>query len=79
VTLGGAETEGGAVTTGGAETGNGGGSGGGGGPTSAAGAVSKVRAPAAVPGSDVALLASGMMVAPARAAARVLRSAVVSR
>jgi transketolase len=40
--------------------------------------VGQVRAPAAVPGSDVALLVSGMMVAPALAAARVLRSAGIA-
>ena len=38
----------------------------------------QVRAPEAVPGSDVALLVSGMMVAPALAAARVLRSAGIA-
>ena len=40
--------------------------------------VGQVQAPAAVPGSDVALLVSGMMVAPALAAARVLRSAGIA-
>ena len=38
----------------------------------------QLRAPVAVPGSDVALLVSGMMVAPALAAARVLRSAGIA-
>ena len=38
----------------------------------------QVRAPEAIPGSDVVLLVSGMMVAPALAAARVLRSAGIA-
>ena len=85
VTRGGAETEGGAVTRGGGVT-SGGGVTRGGAETAGRGGmgvwapstwdvVGQVRAPAAVPGSDVALLVSGMMVAPALAAARVLRSA----
>jgi hypothetical protein len=77
VTGGGAETEGRGGTGGGAETGGRGGTGGG--TRSAGSAEGQVRAPEAVPGSDVALLVSGMMVAPAVAAARVLRSAVTSR
>jgi transketolase C-terminal domain/subunit len=88
VTRGGAETAGGAVTKGGAVTSGGGVTGGGaetagrGGmgvwPPSTWDVVGQVRAPAAVPGSDVALLVSGMMVAPALAAARVLRSAGIA-
>jgi transketolase C-terminal domain/subunit len=88
VTRGGAETAGGAVTKGGAVTSGGGVTGGGaetagrGGmgvwPPSTWDVVDQVRAPAAVPGSDVALLVSGMMVAPALAAARVLRSAGIA-
>ncbi len=85
---GGAETAGGAVTKGGAVT-SGGGVTGGGAETAGRGGmgvwapstwdvVGQVRAPAAVPGSDVALLVSGMMVAPALAAARVLRSAGIA-
>jgi transketolase C-terminal domain/subunit len=87
-TKGGAETAGGAVTKGGAVTSGGGVTGGGaetagrGGmgvwPPSTWDVVGQVRAPAAVPGSDVALLVSGMMVAPALAAARVLRSAGIA-
>jgi transketolase C-terminal domain/subunit len=79
VTSGGAQTTGGAVTTGGGMTSGGaetaGRGGTGGGTRSVADVEGQVRAPAAVPGSDVALLVSGMMVAPALAAARVLRSA----
>jgi transketolase C-terminal domain/subunit len=81
-TAGGAVSEGGAVTTGGgatrggAETSGRGGTGGG--TRSVAGVEGQARAPAAVPGSDVALLVSGMMVAPALAAARVLRSAGIA-
>ena len=85
---GGAETAGGAVSEGGAVT-RGGGVTGGGAETAGRGGmgvwapstwdvVGQVRAPAAVPGSDVALLVSGMMVAPALAAARVLRSAGIA-
>ncbi len=85
---GGAETAGGAVSEGGAVT-SGGGVTGGGAETAGRGGmgvwapstwdvVGQVRAPAAVPGSDVALLVSGMMVAPALAAARVLRSAGIA-
>ena len=85
---GGAETAGGAVTKGGAVS-SGGGVTGGGAETAGRGGmgvwapstwdvVGQVRAPAAVPGSDVALLVSGMMVAPALAAARVLRSAGIA-
>ncbi len=85
---GGAETAGGAVTKGGAVT-SGGGVTGGGAETAGRGGmgvwapstwdvVGQVRAPTAVPGSDVALLVSGMMVAPALAAARVLRSAGIA-
>jgi transketolase C-terminal domain/subunit len=85
---GGAETAGGAVSEGGAVT-SGGGVTGGGAETSGRGGmgvwapstwdvVGQVRAPAAVPGSDVALLVSGMVVAPALAAARVLRSAGIA-
>ena len=87
-TKGGAETAGGAVTKGGAVS-SGGGVTGGGAETAGRGGmgvwapstwdvVGQVRAPAAVPGSDVALLVSGMMVAPALAAARVLRSAGIA-
>jgi transketolase C-terminal domain/subunit len=85
---GGAETAGGAVSEGGAVT-SGGGVTRGGAETAGRGGmgvwapstwdvVGQVRAPAAVPGSDVALLVSGMMVAPALAAARVLRSAGIA-
>jgi hypothetical protein len=87
VSEGGAETEGGAVTRGGGVTSGGGVTGGGaetagrggtgGGPTSVAAAVGQARAPEA-PGSDVALLVSGMVVAPALAAARILRSAGIA-
>ena len=75
VTTGGGVISGG-VTRGGAETGGRGGTGGG--TRSVASAEDQVRAPEAVPGSDVALLVSGMMVAPALAAARVLRSAGIA-
>ena len=81
-TRGGAQTEGGAVTTGGggtrggAETSGRGGTGGG--TRSVADVEGQVRAPEAIPGSDVVLLVSGMMVAPALAAARVLRSAGIA-
>ena len=94
VTRGGAQTEGGAesagaaVNEGGAVTGGGGATRGGaetagrGGmgvwPGSTGDARGQLRAPEAVPGSDVALLVSGMMVAPALAAARVLRSAGIA-
>jgi transketolase len=47
-------------------------------PASTGDARGQLRAPEAVPGSDVALLVSGMMVAPALAAARVLRSAGIA-
>jgi len=73
VSEGGAVTTGGGVTRGGAETAGRGGTGDG--TRSVADVEDQVRAPEAVPGSDVALLVSGMMVAPALAAARVLRSA----
>jgi transketolase len=82
VTRGGAETVGGAVTSGGGVTRGGAETAGRGGmgvwPPSTWDVVGQVRAPAAVPGSDVALLVSGMMVAPALAAARVLRSAGIA-
>ncbi len=67
---------GGGVTRGGAETAGRGGTGGC--TRSVADVESQVRAPEAVPGSDVALLVSGMMVAPALAAARVLRLAGIA-
>jgi transketolase C-terminal domain/subunit len=82
VTAGGAVSEGGAVTTGGggtrggAETSGRGGTGGG--TRSVADVEGQVRVPEAIPGSDVVLLVSGMMVAPALAAARVLRSAGIA-
>jgi transketolase C-terminal domain/subunit len=76
VTKGGAVTRGGGVTWGGAETAGRGGMGVW--APSTWDVVGQVRAPAAVPGSDVALLVSGMMVAPALAAARVLRSAGIA-
>jgi transketolase C-terminal domain/subunit len=82
VTAGGAASEGGAVTTGGggtrggAETSGRGGTGGG--TRSVADVEGQVRVPEAIPGSDVVLLVSGMMVAPALAAARVLRSAGIA-
>ena len=75
-TTGGGATAGGGVTRGGAET-----AGRGGMEVWAPSTwdvVGQVQAPAAVPGSDVALLVSGMMVAPALAAARVLRSAGIA-
>jgi len=94
VTRGGAETEGGAETAGGAVTdggavNRGGGVTGGGAETTGRGGIGvwaastgdaggQLRAPVAVPGSDVALLVSGMMLAPALAAARVLRSAGIA-
>jgi transketolase C-terminal domain/subunit len=81
-TAGGAETEGGAVTSGGGVTWGGAETAGRGGigvwPGSTGDARGQVRAPEAVPGSDVALLVSGMMLAPALAAARVLRSAGIA-
>jgi hypothetical protein len=76
VSEGGAVTTGGGVTRGGAETAGRGGTGDG--TRSVADVEDQVRAPEAVPGSDVALLVSGMMVAPALAAARVLRSAGIA-
>jgi transketolase len=76
VTGGGADTQGEGVTKGGADTAGRGGIGER--AASVAGAVDHVRAPDAVPGSDVSLLVSGMMVAPALAAARVLRSAGIA-
>jgi transketolase C-terminal domain/subunit len=76
VSEGGAVTTGGGVTRGGADTTGRGGTGGG--TRSVADVEGQVRAPEAVPGSDVALLVSGMMVAPALAAARVLRSAGIA-
>jgi transketolase len=63
-------------TRGGAETSGRGGTGGG--TRSVADVEGQVRAPEAIPGSDVVLLVSGMMVAPALAAARVLRSAGIA-
>ena len=87
-TKGGAETAGGAVTVGGAVTGGGGVTRGGAETVGRGGmgvwsastrdARGQLRAPVAVPRSDVALLVSGMMVAPALAAARVLRSAGIA-
>jgi transketolase len=71
-----AGTAGGGVTRGGAETSGRGGTGGG--TRSVADVEGQVGAPEAIPGSDVALLVSGMMVAPALAAARVLRSAGIA-
>jgi transketolase C-terminal domain/subunit len=79
VSEGGAVTTGGGVTRGGAETAGRGGTGGG--TRSVAdveGQVRALEAAEAAPGSDVALLVSGMMVAPALAAARVLRSAGIA-
>jgi len=76
VSEGGAVTTGGGVTRGGAETAGRGGTGDG--TRSVADVEDQVRAPEAVPGSDVALLVSGMMVAPALAAAGVLRSAGIA-
>jgi transketolase C-terminal domain/subunit len=82
VTRGGAHTEGGAATWGGGVTRGGAETAGRGGmgvwPGSTGDARGQLRAPEAVPGSDVALLVSGMMVAPALAAARVLRSAGIA-
>jgi transketolase len=75
-TAGGAVTTGGGGTRGGAETSGRGGTGGG--TRSVADVEGQVRAPEAIPGSDVVLLVSGMMVAPALAAARVLRSAGIA-
>ena len=75
-TTGGGATAGGGVTRGGAETAGRGGMGVW--APSTWDVVGQVQAPAAVPGSDVALLVSGMMVAPALAAARVLRSAGIA-
>jgi transketolase C-terminal domain/subunit len=76
VTVGGAVTSGGGVTRGGAETVGRGGMGVW--SASTRDARGQLRAPVAVPRSDVALLVSGMMVAPALAAARVLRSAGIA-
>jgi transketolase C-terminal domain/subunit len=82
VTRGGAETEGGGVTSGGGVTRGGAETAGRGGigvwSASTRDMVGQLRAPEAVSGSDVALLVSGMMVAPALAAARVLRSAGIA-
>jgi len=82
VTRGGAHTEGGAVSSGGGVTRGGAETAGRGGmgvwPGSTGDARGQLRAPEAVPGSDVALLVSGMMLAPALAAARVLRSAGIA-
>jgi transketolase len=75
-TAGGAVTTGGGGTRGGAETSGRGGTGGG--TRSVADVEGQVGAPEAIPGSDVVLLVSGMMVAPALAAARVLRSAGIA-
>ena len=75
-TTGGGATAGGEVTRGGAETAGRGGMGVW--SASTGDARGQLRAPVAVPGSDVALLVSGMMVAPALAAARVLRSAGIA-
>ena len=68
-TTGGAGTAGGGVTSGGAQIAGGGVSGGG------AGISDGGWASGTAPSSDVALLVSGMMVAPALAAARVLQAA----
>ena len=76
VTEGGAVSSGGGVTRGGAETAGRGGIGVW--PGSTGDARGQLRAPEAVPRSDVALLVSGMMLAPALAAARVLRSAGIA-
>ena len=76
VTEGGAVTRGGGVTAGGAETAGRGGIGVW--AASTPDAAGQLRAPVAVPGSDVALLVSGMMLAPALAAARVLRAAGIA-
>jgi transketolase C-terminal domain/subunit len=82
VTRGGAQTEGGPVTRGGGVTRGGAETAGRGGirvwPGSTGDARGQLRAPVPVPGSDVALLVSGMMLAPALAAARVLRSAGIA-
>jgi transketolase len=75
-TTGGGATAGGGVTRGGAETVGRGGMGVW--SASTGDARGQLRAPVAVPRSDVALLVSGMMVAPALAAARVLRSAGIA-
>jgi transketolase len=75
-TTGGGATAGGGVTRGGAETVGRGGMGVW--SASTRDARGQLRAPVAVPRSDVALLVSGMMVAPALAAARVLRSAGIA-
>ena len=75
-TTGGGATAGGEVTRGGAETVGRGGMGVW--SASTGDARGQLRAPVAVPRSDVALLVSGMMVAPALAAARVLRSAGIA-
>jgi transketolase len=83
VTSGGAQTTGGAVTSGGAQIAgladtDGGGLTAGGGVTSGGAGISDGGwSSGAAPSSDVALLVSGMMVAPALAAARVLRAAGV--
>jgi transketolase C-terminal domain/subunit len=76
VTEGGGVTSGGGVTRGGAETA--GRDGIGVWAASTRDMAGQLGAPGAVPGSDVALLVSGMMVAPALAAARVLRSAGIA-
>ena len=68
-------TAGGAQTTGGAGTDGGGVSAGGGVSSGGAGISDGGWSSGAAPSSDVALLVSGMMVAPALAAARVLRAA----
>jgi transketolase C-terminal domain/subunit len=81
-TTGGAVTKGGAVSSGGGVTAGGAGTAGRGGmgvwPASTGDAAGQLGAPVAVPGSDVALLVSGMMLAPALAAARILRSAGIA-
>jgi transketolase C-terminal domain/subunit len=76
VTEGGAVTSGGGVTSGGAETTGRGGMGVW--AASSRDVAGQLRAPEAAPGSDVALLVSGIMVAPALAAARVLRAAGIA-
>jgi transketolase C-terminal domain/subunit len=83
VTFGGAQTTGGADTSGGAQiagladTDGGGVNSGGGVSSGGAGISDGGWSSGAAPSSDVALLVSGMMVAPALAAARVLRTAGV--
>jgi transketolase C-terminal domain/subunit len=75
VSAGGGVTRGGAQTAGLAETGGGGVSAGGGATRGGAGISDGGCTSGTAPSSDVALLVSGMMVAPALAAARVLQAA----